>query len=242
MTIAATQPACPPRIYQLKHSLDRFQPENFDGPKKYAYDGFLHKFQGHEELATGFYEPVSIMLNGTEGIVTRKQDANGKLQVTEIRMPEQIRFGGDKDFLQETDFLYTMPRWPIMSKRMLEVLLSVRDFQHQVIPIEIEDSTLSPSETGWAKTGIVNHNYVILQLLNHLDEWDKGKPVHYETSSISGIALKEPEGGFPPIFRVSGNGRVPLYTSTEAKTALESAGIKGIKYDIYQLPSIVHNS
>jgi hypothetical protein len=236
MMTEAPQSASFPRVYELVHSLDRFQPENFDGPEDCAFDGFLYEFPGWKKIDSGFYSPVSVTLGGSEGVVVRQQDASGKWPITEIQMPKQIRFGGDKDLLQETDYLSTSPSWPIMSKRMLEVLLSVRDFQHQVIPIEIEDSTLRSSETGWVKTGIVNHNYVIVQLLEHLDVLDKENSTYYDTGNIRGIALKEPRNEFPPIFRVSSK-PVPLYVSAEAKTALEAAGIKGVKFSTYQLSS-----
>jgi hypothetical protein len=241
MTIEATQPVNSPRVYKLNYSLDRFLPENTDAPADCAYDGFLDEFPGWKELNTGFYSPVQIILGGTEGVITRQQNTNGKWPVTEIRMPEQIRFYGDKDFLRATDYLYTKPSWPVMSKQMLEVLLSVRDFLHQVIPVMIEDTTLKYFSLDSPRTGIVNHNYVIVQFLEHLDVLDKENSTYFDTGNIKGIALKEPENGFPPIFRVSSK-PVPLYVSAEAKIALEAAGIKGVEFSTYQLSSITHNA
>jgi hypothetical protein len=246
MTIEATQPVNSPRVYKLNYSLDRFLPENTDAPADSAYDGFLDEFPGWKKLKSGFYAPVPVTLGGIEGVVVRQQDTNGKWPITEIRMPEQIRFYGDKDFLRETDYLYTKPSWPIMSKQMLEVLLSVRDFPHQTIPIVIEDATLKYFSLDSPRTGIVNHDYVIVHLLEHLDALDLENSTYFpnltkEPSNIMRFALKEPANSFPPIFRVVDD-EVSIYVSAEAKTALEAAGIKGVEFSTYQVSSIPYSS
>jgi hypothetical protein len=245
MEATPTQVANLPRVYKLNHDLDRFQDENFDGPEAYAYDCWLmNQFPGWKEIKSGFYAPVPITLTGERGAVVREQGLDERWYVTETRMPEQIRFEGDAGVSQGIDYLYAKTGWSIMSKRMLNVLLSIRPFPHQAIPVVIEDCRVMPSEAGWKRASTVNGDYVILQLLEHLDALDLENSVYYhnvarKASNIEKSVFREPEGGFPPIFRLSVAGaRVPLYVSAEAKTALEVAGVTGVSFSTYQLSSI----
>jgi hypothetical protein len=167
-------------------------------------------------------------------------------------MPEKIRFQGDENLLKYTDFLYTKPDWPILSKRMLNVLISVKDFQYQAIPIVIEDNlvteVLGNDPKNWIISGRKNNDYVIVQLLEHMDLFDYENSIYElnslfpgSISNIQKMVLKEPEDGFPPVFRLS-NKPTHLYVSAEAKIALETAGIQGIKFSTYQLSSFPHDS
>jgi hypothetical protein len=237
MATEAPQTTTLPRVYKITHSLEHHLPED-------KHDAWLlDKFPGWKEIDSGFRAPVPIVLNGTEGTVVRQQNTDGKWLITTIQMPERVRFEGIEDLLRQTDYPYTRPSWPVMSKRMLEVLLSVRNFPCQAIPITIKDDQMLPDEqTGnWIRSGIENHNYVLIQLLEHLDVLDKENSTYSDTGIIRGITLREPEAGYPPIFRVSGD-RVPLYVSAEAKTALEAADIKGVQFSTYQLSSLPHTS
>lgn len=117
-----------------------------------------------------------------------------------------------------------------MSKRMVEVLLSVGDFPHQIIPITFRDElgiTLEP-------------DYVILQLneLSNLFDLEKSvytleptvlDPTKSMVWDIEKLRLVKPAGGFPPIFRVNWE-KTCLYVSAKAKNALEAAGLKGLRF------------
>jgi hypothetical protein len=115
----------------------------------------------------------------------------------------------------------------------LNALLSVRDFPHQVIPIVMIDRAV-----GDSKEFDENHDFVAVQLLEHQDVFDWEKSVYQRHPRIDNwvkfgtlekVVLKMPETGFPPLFRVA---TLPteLYVSAEGRAALETAGIKGIRF------------
>ena len=133
------------------------------------------------------------------------------------------------------DYLHTEPTLPVMSKQMLSVLRSVKDFPHQTVSVVIDD--IEAAKGNWfERSGKVNTNYVALQLLEQLDILDREKS-DYDTEDddpdeieyINKLVLDVPEEGLPPIFRITENS-IYLYVSPEAKTALEEAGITGIRF------------
>jgi hypothetical protein len=150
-------------------------------------------------------------------------------------------------------YLVDISLWPVISKRMLDVLLSVRNFSHQTIsiafkPVEVDSDSLTNEENHRISL-IRNYEFVILQLLEHLDAIDKSKSDCIigtcETSTgeiiesirLDGrIVLKEPSNGFPPIFRIKDNA-TELYVSDAAKKALEKAGVQGLKFSHLGLES-----
>jgi hypothetical protein len=164
--------------------------------------------------------------------------------------PEPIDFVGFLDErLHQTDYLYTddSDLDPIISKRMLYVLRSVGEFPHKAISTRIyeygfqdqgrnnfEGCTTPPK-------GEFNEDYVSLQLLEHVDGID------YELTEfrpsvnpailppqITNLVLKEPIGGFPPIFRLAMKRTTYLFVSPAAKEALDEAGIKGLGFTEYE--------
>jgi proteasome lid subunit RPN8/RPN11 len=156
------------------------------------------------------------------------------------KLPERIEFQGIFDFIDRTDYPYNDVDWPIMSKRMLEVLQSVGDFAHKDYPIVITNA----EEGEERKYDSERYDYVVIQLLEALDvfDWEKSiyhrdpEPPHFLSSlDIEKVVLKKPEGGFPPLFCLDDsapNASLPsdLYLSAKAKQALDAAGIKGIDY------------
>lgn len=130
------------------------------------------------------------------------------------------------DAVPYTDYPHNDLMWPIMSKSMLEVLCSVEEFPHRVFPVQI------PS-TGTITDQI---EFYGVQLLSHHDYFDWENSVYDRHRSsprrVAGVevfVLSVPEGGFPPIFRLSA---VPtyLFVSDEARQVLREAGIRGTRY------------
>jgi hypothetical protein len=183
-------------------------------------------------------EPKRIPWSGTSGIIPYPG-------------PEPIDFVGFLDErLYQTDYLYTddSDLKPIISKRMLYVLCSVGEFLHKVISTRIYDYGFQDQgRNNYEKNttppvGKFNEDYVSLQLLEHVNGID------YEQSEfrprldpnlpsyITNLVLKEPVGGFPPIFRLKSEGgeEVYLFVSPTAKEALEEAGIKGLEFTEYK--------
>jgi hypothetical protein len=167
--------------------------------------------------------------------------------------PEPLDFVGFLDErLHQTDYLYTddSDLKPIISKRMLYVLRSVGEFPHKVISTRIYDYGFQDQGRNNHKgcttplAGEFNEDYVSLQLLEHIDgisydhsEFDLNPdpdnllPDLVLPSDILKLVLKEPVGGFPPIFRLDRAGKnVLLFVSPAAKEALEEAGIKGLDF------------
>jgi hypothetical protein len=183
-------------------------------------------------------EPKGILWSGTRGTIPYPG-------------PEPINFVGFLDErLHQTDYLYIddSDLKPIISKRMLYVLRSLGDFPHKAISTRIYDYGFQDQGRYEALgreapllAGEFNEDYVALQLLEHVDGID------YDQSEfrcrlnpnlppyVTSLVLKEPIGGFPPIFRLDRIGEDgSLFVSPAAKEALEEAGIKGLDFLEYE--------
>jgi hypothetical protein len=232
------------KAYKLSQDISRFVEDEVElDPDR---DGYLEsRFPKWKIMDMAFFEAVPITLGGTSGELLRDSNRN----IIGAKMPEEIVFAGLKDWLSPTDYPYIpeVSYWPIISRRMLDVLLSVGDFPHQVIPVVFRSIDRPEySEEEWlAKSLVRNHDYIILHLLELSDVFDMERS-EYNTergvadpemvllTNIYNIVLKEPEGGFPPIFRIKGD-ELPWYVSAKAKQALEDAGIQGLDFDTYKL-------
>jgi hypothetical protein len=223
------------KAYQLSHDLSKFEGE---GVEPYG-DGYLERyFKGWDKIDSAFYHAVPIILGGTKGeIIEGLNNDDMSLWFTAAKIPEDIGFIRTRECLGSTDYPYIWEPhgWPIMSRKMLDVLLSVGDFPHQVIPVIFKSE----------ETKKLNDDYVILHLLELSDFLDLDRSVY--TRRITVVApkveyigdvklkvLREPAGGFPPIFRIKGDS-IPLHVSAVAKQALEDAGIQGLEFSTYQL-------
>jgi hypothetical protein len=230
------------KAYQLTRNNSRFVEDEVeldpDG------DGYLEsRFSDWDVIGSAFFYAVPIALGG------RGELLRDSKRIIGARMPEEIVFAGLKDWLDPTDYPYIpeVSDWPIISRRMLDVLLSVGDFPHQVIPVLFRSIDRPEySEEEWlAKSLVYNHDYIILHLLELSDVFDMERS-EYNTergvadpemvllTDVQTVVLKEPEGGFPPIFRVK-EYELRWYVSAKAKQALEDAGIQGLDFDTYKL-------
>lgn len=180
-------------------------------------------------------EPKGIPWSGTSGTIPYPG-------------PEPLDFVGFLDErLKQTDYLYTddSDLKPIISKRMLYVLRSVGEFPHKVISTRIYDYGFQDQgryevlgREAPVLAGEFNEDYVALQLLEHVNGIDPDSCVYEDDypgilpPSLISWRLKEPVGGFPPIFRLKSDGgeEVYLFVSPAAKEALQEAGIKGLDF------------
>jgi hypothetical protein len=167
--------------------------------------------------------------------------------------PEPIDFVGFLDErLHQTDYLYTddSDLKPIISKRMLYILRSVGEFPHKAISTRIYDYGFQcQGENNYEgcttpPVGEFNEDYVSLQLLEHVDgidyehsEFDLNPdpdnllPDLILPPDIINLVLKEPVGGFPPIFRLDRVGeRLRILVTPSTKEALEEASIRGLDF------------
>ncbi len=228
------------KIYKLSHDTNRFVDINDD----LANDGYLeNKFTNWNNMESAFYYCVSITIGGTEGDIERRKGDDKISRVVGAKMPAEISFIGLRDWLSPTDmpYMWNPSNWPIMSRKMVDVLLAVGDFPHQIIPVvfksEDEDFTAKYINGPPPK---LNHDYVLLQLLELSDVLDLDKSIYtlsnyaYEPEitfigNVKEEVLKEPAGGFPPIFRVK-HKEISIYISAKAKDALEAANIQGLDF------------
>lgn len=73
-------------------------------------------------------------------------------------------------------------------------------------------------------------DFVFLHLLEWKDIIDREKTLYYEDiGGVSEPALKEPRGGYPPLFRVKDAG-LAWFVSAKAKEALKAVEIKGVRF------------
>jgi hypothetical protein len=167
---------------------------------------------------------------------------------TKFRRPDDfeypthgVEFHGYESCLNNTDFPYNNVGWPIMSKRMLNALLKVKEFPHRTWDVPFVGFPNKTHEEilrqGLAENGIRHDDeFVAVQLLNQLDIFDWENSVYTMSEALPGtirrirkLVLKEVKEGYPPIFRIKTKS-VPLYVSSEGRVALELANIKGIRF------------
>lgn len=141
---------------------------------------------------------------------------------------EPVFFEANSHIVNNTDFPENDVDWPIMSRQMIEVLQSLGDFPHQIIPILMNSSYTSENS---------NHDFVAVQLTSHL------RIFNYENSryrrrdedfpeiviGVSEFAIDIPSEGLPPLFRLSAYD-IALFISGEAREALRECDIKGTAY------------
>jgi hypothetical protein len=159
-----------------------------------------------------------------------------------VEFPNPVQFHGLLSTVRQTDFPVIEEGWPLISKRMLEVLESVGSFPHRSLPTRILEGDLGRSlaegdrrfdEQGNFKPEFYTDDYVLLQITEHLDAMDLERSVYRrydpDINSVSGLRkpfFKDIGREYPPIFRLS-NCEVFLFISDTAKQALEAAGIRG---------------
>lgn len=160
-----------------------------------------------------------------DGILTNSGYTTLLSRTVNIDLPSPAVFKAISDAVPYTDYPYNDLSWPIMSRRMLEILSSVRNFPHQTHPIRVRKGA----------TIVDDVDFIGVQLTSHCDyfDWEQSE---YEPGftprravGIEEFVLTIPEEGFPPIFRLSA---VPtrLFISNDARQALKAAGIRGPAY------------
>jgi hypothetical protein len=165
--------------------------------------------------------------------------------------PESIEFVGNLKNAAWLDYIETSPiGFMLLSKRMVRVLESVGPFGHRLIPTTIyseeigqrvrNKSTRRRTRYLVQEPELRSDDFVILQALEQLDCLDPertkvmGVPFNQSGKKYLGLdaaeqlALREPDGGFPPVFFVP---ELLYYCfSEEAKQACDDAGLKGLRW------------
>lgn len=160
-----------------------------------------------------------------------------------VEFPSPVEFQGLLSTVRKTDFPVIQEDWPVISKRMLEVLESVGSFPHRVLSTRIFEGDIGRSlaegdrrfdELGNFKPEFYTDDYVLLQLTEHLDVMDLERSVYDrynpKVNMVSGVdkfIFKDINQKYPPIFRLT---HCPtfLFISDAAKQSLEAAKIRGL--------------
>lgn len=155
-------------------------------------------------------------------------------------LPNPVPYTGNLETLSWLDYPYAVPTSNLLiSRRMLDVLLSVRHFPHCAFPARIYGSTVPrrPRDEPVSHTDA----FVILKLMRFTDgciDPDRtiveGVPFRetgeemVDPIGVEHYEFVEPEGGFPPVFLPR---EAVFYCYSEAaKAACEGAGLKGLLF------------
>jgi hypothetical protein len=152
--------------------------------------------------------------------------------------PDPVVYSGYFPTLTFIDYPLTDNGWCVTSRRMYEVLRSVGDFPHRVIPVAVADTQRPRSERAYAN-GKLNSsfhlwNYLAVHIDRHLDLFDETRAVFTRDSALDIVDIEQyafqiPAGGLPPLFRVSVD-PTTLFISHPARVALRAARISGPRY------------
>lgn len=199
-----------------------------------AYQLMRDSSSKNEDL--GFHAEV-VPFEGMEQVCTSMSDPSEP-----IEFPNPVELVGLLSTLRLTDYPMIDQGWPLMSKRMVEVLKSVAPLPHYVLPTRIVEgrvgSTLTEghsrfNEQGNLKPEFYTDDYVLLQITEFFDVLDLERSVYRRYNSdintVSGLNdafFKDIGQEYPPIFRIP-HSPVDLYITEAAKQALEDACIKG---------------
>lgn len=157
----------------------------------------------------------------------------------EFEHPTPIIYQGYKPVVEHIDYPEADNSWNVMSKRMYEVLLSIGDFPHRVIPVVIVDSR--EQKENWFDSSsnlrkeICLWNYLVIQMTEHLDVFDLQKSIYTVDAEdgfvdrIDEYVFKVPLNGFPPIFKIPED-RTNTFVSSEAREAMNKAKITGPRF------------
>jgi hypothetical protein len=202
----------PDLVYILENNLDRFRSvERGD-----AYDLQAFSFDGVMDV--------------------RRVEENKVLDLPNPTFFYQIH--DNSNYINKLDSLATLEGCPIFSQRMIDVLLSVRQFKYRKYPIVIlENRDCNPYEDiKKFKALSLRNDLFIFQALEFIDVFDWKKSDYRQgdldkelgtPGRIRQFILNTPDGGFPPLFRLPPLQAINLFISREARKALKEAGVKG---------------
>jgi hypothetical protein len=183
------------------------------------------------------YDVQAFSFDGVDQV--RRTDENKVLN-----LPNPTMFYQHKcpEYLNELDNVKALEGCPIFSQKIIDVLLSIRDFKHRVYPIAVlkERGNLEPyKDIEKFKKLSLRDDLYIFQTMEFLDifDWQKSS---YEQDDydielnvptyIRQFVLKEPDGGFPPLFRLLPLQSMEIFISKEAREALKVSGTKGLSF------------
>ncbi len=165
--------------------------------------------------------------------------ASDIMGTADFKHPKKIYFQGNMDIVPEIDFLVVKPSIPVMSKKMIDVFVSLGLKDFDLIPVILFDYTYlePPFENDVLKDEVKRTDlYSALQLKVYTDAFDRENSVFKmsralpdQVGVINKLVLKEPPGGFPPLFRIKEH--QSLFVTEEAKEELLKNNIGGCVFE-----------
>jgi hypothetical protein len=184
---------------------------------------------------------LNLLKNTGEDFENRETLRRDNLREETIINPEVIYAEGNLESLEDTDLpiVQSCQCFLVISKRLLDLLLTIKSFVYRETPLVIVDDTEREKflPSGEVRPGVkTNTNYVLVKLLRHVP-LDREKSIYRQCmigarefiSGIKPLVLLEPEDGLDPIFRVKERPET-LFATEEAREQMEQQGIQGIVY------------
>ena len=195
----------------------------------YLLDWDIKRFDKSDVEYDGFFTPFDYY-----------KETSYLMDINDYELPDNIYVDAFFDLLAQINYPMTDLFWPIMDKKMYEVLLSCGNFNHNPIPIIMVDSSIAPKnrfdKNEKLHSSVRNDNYVALHLKSYAELFDYDKSDYdphelfpEDVGFINNLVLKEDSEELPPIFRLK-ECMARIFVSHYAKEALTKAGIKGLSF------------
>ena len=212
-------------IYTLGHDLSHL-PSRIE-PGGYTWDVKLIYFDGHEN--SGFKNPT--------------------IDYTD-RVPPVIEFVGELSTLEWSDFPSISSSRLLMSRKMLDVLLSIQPFKYRIYPTRIYSFGIEElvryqfdgTRTDYKveEPSLYTDKFVIMQLAETTDFLDENKTIiegktvpesgrwYLSELSVEHYEFTKDEKDLPPVFAAE---NTPYFYTEAAVRALEANNIRGVKFN-----------
>jgi hypothetical protein len=179
------------------------------------------------------------------------QDArfrNPKIDYTD-RVPPVIEFVGNLEVMKWSDFPWTDRPYLVMSRKMLEVLLSIQPFKYRIYPTliysyEIDElvcSALDGTRTDYhvEDPSLFTDKFIIMQLAETIDVLDEDKTIiegqtarkserwFLSEYDVEHYEFTREEKDLPPVFAAP---KTPYFFTEAAVRALEANNIRGAEF------------
>lgn len=152
-------------------------------------------------------------------------------------VPNPMYFDVNFELIGKVDYLVNDLGWPILSKKMYNIILEAGSFEHRVIPVTLVDDT--NLEERFDGMGNFNNNirtnteYIALQLQDFPDlfdyensDYDSDDLFPDEIGYVRKLVLKENDSA-PSVFRLREK-KTLIFITEDTKKSLEMNNIKGI--------------
>ncbi len=156
-----------------------------------------------------------------------------------VLLEEPVKFEANFEVLPSLDVLICENRtWPVISRRMLDVLLSVGPFAHRAFRcVMIDDTVMSVDryDDRGLRAAVIDERFVLLHLTTHVADafdWERSRYERDDDDPTRVLAIQKlvlNDVPLPPVFRLAPYPR-RLFVSAAAKTELESAGVRGVEF------------